>query len=259
MASTAADHVFPLRDAAIAVTGAASGIGRATVLMALAGGAKVAAIDLDRAGLDLLAEEARAGDRLILSTMDVTDCDAIAAEWERIAGRIGTVTGLVCSAGVSYESPLLEITPDLWDKVVRLNLAGTFFVAQAAARAMIAAETPGSIVTISSALGVQGRVNGAHYSASKAGVIGLTKSMALELAPHRIRVNCVAPGGVETPLMRRVLDARPGAAAAGLSRIALGRFGQPEELAASICFLLSDLSAWTTGQTLHVNGGSLLP
>jgi len=101
-------------------------------------------------------------------------------------------------------------------------------------------------------------VNGTHYSASKAGVIGLTRSLALEVASKGIRVNCVAPGGVETPLMQRVLEANPTAAAQGLARIPLGRFGQPDDLASTICFLLSDLSGWTTGQTLHVNGGSLL-
>ena len=259
MAAIEPDFAFPLLTEVILITGAASGIGRAAALMALAGGARVAAVDLDQSGLDSLRADAAADGALMTIGMDVTDLDSINSGMQIISKEFGIITGLVCSAGVSYESALLDVTPELWGKVLSINLAGTFFVAQAAARSMVSGARPGSIVTISSALGVQGRVNGVHYSASKAGVIGMTKAMALELAPYNIRVNCVAPGGVETTLMRRVLDARPGAAEQGLARIALGRFGQPEELAATICFLLSGLSGWTTGQTLHVNGGSLLP
>ena len=250
---------FPLNSRTILVTGAASGIGRAAVLMALAGGAKVAAVDIDEPLLASLREEANADDEHLHTTaMDVTDIKTVPVVLGEIEQRLGVIDGLVCSAGVTFESPVLEITPGLWDRVIQLNISGTFFVVQAVLRSLIAAELPGSIVTISSALGVSGRVNGTHYSASKAGVIGLTRSLALEVASKGIRVNCVAPGGVETPLMQRVLEANPTAAAQGLARIPLGRFGQPDDLASTICFLLSDLSGWTTGQTLHVNGGSLL-
>lgn len=251
---------FPLTDMVVLVTGAGSGIGRAAALMALRGGAKVAAIDIDRAALATL--ETEAGDlrsALLTDGMDVTSPEDVAAGLRRVEAGLGIVTGLICSAGVSIESPFLDITPDLWKRVVGLNLEGTFYISQAVTRAMVANKLPGSLITISSALGVSGRVNGAHYSASKAAVIGLTKSLALELAPHGIRVNCVAPGGVETPLMRRVLDSNPGARERGLAGIPLGRFGQPDDLAAMICFLLSTFSTWTTGQTFHVNGGSLRP
>jgi NAD(P)-dependent dehydrogenase (short-subunit alcohol dehydrogenase family) len=250
---------FPLTGAVVLITGAASGIGRAAALMALKSGAKVAAVDIDKVGLvSLEAEVGSDHAGFITDVMDVTDARNVVQCVQRVRKALGVVSGLVCSAGLTDEKPFLEISPDLWNRIVQLNLAGTFYVAQTVVRDMVANKIPGSIVTISSALGVAGRVKGAHYSASKAGVIGLTKSMALELAMHQIRVNCVAPGGVDTPLMRRVLNAIPGAEAQGLSRIPLGRFGQPDDLASTICFLLSDLAGWTTGQTLHVNGGSLL-
>jgi 3-oxoacyl-[acyl-carrier protein] reductase len=253
------DFSFPLTSLVALITGAASGIGRAAAVMALKGGAKVAAVDIDERGLaSLQAEIGSNHPGFIIDVMDVTDAQSVEHSVQRARNALGVINGLVCSAGITDERPFLEISTDLWDRVVQLNLAGTFFVAQAVARDMVANKTPGSIVTISSALGVAGRARGAHYSASKAGVIGLTKSMALELATHQIRVNCVAPGGVDTPLMRRVLNAIPGTEAQGLSRIPLGRFGQADDLGSVICFLLSDCAAWITGQTLHVNGGSLM-
>jgi len=250
---------FSLRGTTVLITGAASGIGRATAFMALQGGAKVVAVDLDEAGLISLSAAAGTDHtRLMIAPMDVTDPDSVEETIRRVSDDLGVVDGLVCSAGITVEKPFTEISPELWSRVIQVNLAGTFFVCQAVVKKLIASKLAGSIVTISSALGIAGRTNGAHYSASKAGVIGLTKSMALELATHQIRVNCVAPGGVETPLFRRVLDAKPGAEAQGLSRIPLGRFGQPDDLASMICFLLSNRTGWVTGQTLHVNGGSLL-
>ena len=250
---------FPLDGRVVLVTGGASGIGKATVLMALAGGAKVAAVDINQDALvTLRGEAAAAGDRLITDVMDVTDRICVEKSIAKIKEVLGTIDGLVCSAGISMEMPLLDVTPDLWNRVVDLNLDGTFYVAQAMARDLIASGRPGSIVTIATAQAFRGRRNSVAYVASKAGVSGLTKALALDLAPNGIRVNCVAPGAVDTPLMRSVVEKAPGGAEESLSRIPMGRFGQPEDLAASVCFLLSDAAAWTTGQTLHVNGGSLI-
>jgi 3-oxoacyl-[acyl-carrier protein] reductase len=227
--------------------------------MALANGAKTAATDIDENALAGLRAETGNHADLVTDVMDVTDSEKVAQSLRRIKEKLGTVTALVCSAGVALEAPFLDITTDLWDRIITLNLTGTFLVAQAVARDMVAQGISGSIVTISSTYGVSGYVRGAHYSASKAALFGLTKSIALELAPYKIRANCVAPGGVETPLLRRVLAARLGTQARGGKPNPLGRFGQPHEIAATICFLLSNLSGWTTGQVLHVNGGSLLP
>ena len=257
--ATSPEFTIPLEGRVILVTGGGSGIGLATVMMALASGARVAAVDIDRAALAALRDGAgEAGGRLITETMDVTDAASVAAALASVGDAFGLVDGLVCSAGISVEAPLLSVTPELWERHIALNLTGTFTVAQAVARALVEAGRPGAIVALSSAQGFRGRQNSAPYVSSKAGVFGLTKALALDLAEHGIRVNCVAPGAVETPLMRSVVARAPGGIEASLARIPLGRIGQPEDLAAPICFLLSDGAGWITGQTLHVNGGSLL-
>jgi NAD(P)-dependent dehydrogenase (short-subunit alcohol dehydrogenase family) len=243
----------------VLVTGGASGIGRATALMALAGGAKVAAVDVNREALVSLTKEAGVpGERLMTAILDVTNRADVEKVTSDIGKDLGTIDGLVCSAGISIEAPLFAVTPEIWDRVVDLNLDGTFHVAQTVARDLAASGKPGSIVTISSAQAFRGRQNSVPYVASKAGVLGLTKALALELASNGIRVNCVAPGAVDTPLMRSVVEKAPGGFGGSLARIPMGRFGRPEDLAASVCFLLSDAAAWITGQTLHVNGGSLI-
>jgi NAD(P)-dependent dehydrogenase (short-subunit alcohol dehydrogenase family) len=257
--SLAQGFAFPLDGRVVLVTGGASGIGKATVMMALAGGAKVAAVDINREALGLLTKETgAAGGRLVTAILDVTDRAHVERVTADIRKELGTIDGLVCCAGVSIEAPLLEVTPELWDRVVGLNLDGTFHVAQTVARDLVTSGKPGSIVTIASAQAFRGRQNSVAYVASKAGVFGLTKALALDLARNSIRVNCVAPGAVDTPLMRSVVAKSPGGFEESLARIPLGRFGRPEDLAASVCFLLSDAAAWTTGQTLHVNGGSLI-
>jgi NAD(P)-dependent dehydrogenase (short-subunit alcohol dehydrogenase family) len=256
---TPPEFTFPLEGRVILVTGGASGIGLATVRMALASGARVAAADIDSEGLAALRDTAgEAGERLMTETMDVTDGAGVESVLASVREAFGLVDGLVCSAGLSVESPLLSVTPELWERHIALNLTGSFTVAQAVARALVEAGRPGAIVTVASAQGFRGRQNSAPYVSSKAGLFGLTKALALDLAEHAIRVNCVAPGAVETPLMRSVVARVPGGIVASLARIPLGRIGQPEDLAAPICFLLSDAASWITGQTLHVNGGSLL-
>ena len=255
------EFAFPLDDRVILVTGGASGIGLATVRMALAGGAKVVAVDVNQEALSTLRGSAGpASDRLMAEAMDVTDAGAIAATLAKARDVFGVVDGLVCSAGVSIESPLLDVTPELWRRHIDLNLTSTFSIAQAVARDLVATGKTGSIVTISSGQGYVGWKNSAPYVASKAGVFGLTKALAIDLAANGVRVNCVAPGAVETPLLQRIIDGAedPARLRAGLAMVPLGRTGQPQDVAAPVCFLLSDAAGWMTGQTLHVNGGAIL-
>lgn len=248
-----------LRGATVLVTGAGSGIGAATALRAAASGALSVAVDVRPDRLEALARSAEElGLEVRTQVADVTDRASVDRAIEAVVESCGTPTGVVASAGTTTEVPFLELSLDEWAAIVDLNLTGTFVVAQRIARRMVERDTGGSIVTVSSSQGQTGRARGAHYAASKAGVIGLTKSMALELATHHIRVNCVAPGPVDTPLLRRILDRAPGGAEASLSRVPLGRFGEADEVAAAICFLLSDDAGWITGHTLHVNGGLLM-
>lgn len=246
-----------LKGRLIMITGGASGIGLATALMAARDGATVYAIDRDELLLaELSAIATRAGIGIHTHACEVTDPASIEAATRWCVDELGPMDGLVCSAGITQEIPFLELPLSLWNRVLDVNLTGTFLSSQIAARAMVAAGKPGAIVTISSSFGVTARPGAAAYCASKSGVIALSKTMALELAPHRIRVNCVAPGSVDTPLSRSV-RAASGRTVSG-SEQPLGRQGEPDDIASMICFLLSESASWVTGQTYHVNGGKLL-
>lgn len=241
----------------IVITGAASGIGRGTALMAARDGATIVGLDRDGALLGRLAEDAGEwGSKIRTRVADITDAKSVedAARWCK--DEIGSLNGLVCSAGTTQETPFLDFPLELWHRILDVNLTGTFLICQALSRQMVAASSSGSIVTVSSSLALAARKGGAAYSSSKAAVLALTKTMALELAAHGIRVNNVAPGSVDTPLARRT-HAASGRTGPN-SKQPLGRVGRPEDLAAMICFLLSDSASWITGQTMHVNGGSLL-
>ena len=164
--------------------------------------------------------------------------------------------GFVNNAGIFPRVPFLELTDEDWDAVHDVNLKGTFRCSQAAAKAMIEAGNGGSIVNLASVAAFRCSPNGVHYAASKAGVIGLTRAIALDLAPHRIRTNAIAPGTTDTAQPRYGMS-EDELAAAG-DAIPLGRIASPEDVAALAVFLLSGESAHVTGQTLHVNGGQFL-
>ncbi len=241
----------------IMITGGASGIGYAAALMAARDGATVYALDRNEqllAGLSSRAESE--GLSIHTHACEVTNPASVEAATQWCVNELGPMDGLVCSAGITQEIPFLELPLSLWNKVLDVNLTGTFLSSQLAARAMVASGKPGAIVTISSSFGVTARPGAAAYCASKSGVIALSKTMALELAPHRIRVNCVAPGSVDTPLSRGV-RAASGRTVSGNEQ-PLGRQGEPDDIATMICFLLSEGAGWITGQTYHVNGGKLL-
>jgi len=212
--------------------------------------------DRSRTALDEAVDTlAATGSKVAALEVDVTEAAEVKNVVEATLSAFGRVDGLVTSAGVESSIPALELTDDDFDTVVEVNLKGTFLCARGFAPAMIDGGG-GSIVTISSALAFSGRVNGAHYAAAKAGVVSLTKSLALEWGQHAVRVNCVAPGIIDTPLAGHVPAEQ---LAAYVSRTPLGRIGSAEDVANTVRFLLSAGGGYITGQTILVNGGFLMP
>lgn len=234
------------------VTGGASGIGEATCRLLAAEGAAVTVLDRDADGAARVAAEV--GGRAAVA--DVRDGDALTAAIRDAAEAMGGLTDLVNNAGLGTAKPLLDYSDKEWALLVGVNLTGTFFGIRAAAPLMIEGGG-GSIVNNASLTGLRPTRGEAPYSAAKAGVLALTKSAALELAPH-VRVNAVAPGMVRTPLTEIVVtnDAWRTAAETGTPA---GRIGTAEEVAEVIAFLASDAASYVTGQTIVVDGGSALP
>jgi len=240
------------------VTGAQQGIGRAIALALAREGADVGVNYLDdRGAADKVVQEVRgAGRRTVLVQADVAQPASAQAMVEQVVGELGGIDVLVNNAGVYPRVPLLEMRESDWDLVLDVNLKGGFFCAQAAARAMIAAGRRGSIVNMASQA-IRGAVRGVHYSASKGGVVAMTRAMALELAPHGIRVNAIAPGLTDTAQPR--YGNTEAEIAVMASAVPLGRMAQPADIAGIAVFLASNEAGHVTGQTLHVNGGSFMP
>lgn len=233
------------------VTGAGRGIGRAAAAALAEAGAHVVAAARTGAELEELVTAIRgAGGSAEALVLDVTDLDAV----ERELGRREPFHVLVDNAGTNRPAPFLEVTREDFDAVVRLNLRAAFFVAQAAARRMVEGGIPGSIVLVSSQMGHVGGRRRTVYCATKHAIEGLAKAMALDLAQHGIRVNCVAPTFVETPMTRPFFE-DPEFRADVLSRIPLGRVAAVEDLMGAFVYLASDASAMVTGTSLLVDGG----
>jgi len=240
------------------VTGAQQGIGRATALALAQAGADVGINYLDnRQAADAVVQEITAlGRRAAIVQGDVAVPAQAEAMATAVARELGGLDVLVNNAGVYPRVPFLAMKEGDWDYVLDVNLKGSFFCAQAAARYMVQAGRRGAIINLSSQA-VRGAVLGVHYSASKSGVVGMTRAMALELAPHGIRVNAVAPGLTDTAQPRYGHDEE---GLASLARaVPIGRMAQPSEIGDVIVFLASDDARYITGQVVNVNGGSYMP
>ncbi len=242
----------------VLVTGAQQGIGRATAVAFAAAGAEVAVNWLDDGeAAETVAGEIRAhGRRAFLVKADMARIDQVQAMIAAVEREFGPIDVLVNNAGVFPRVAFLDMSESDWDHVLAVNLKGACFCAQAAARAMVAAGRPGAIVNLSSGAAFRGSPRGVHYVASKGGVVSMTRAMALELAPHRIRVNAIAPGLTDTAQPR--YGGSEAEIAAAAQAMPLGRMARPDEIARAAVFLASDDAGFITGQTIHVNGGSYL-
>ncbi len=237
------------------VTGAQQGIGAAIAIALAQAGADVAINYLDGlADAEAVAAAVRAtGQRALLVPGDVSSPGGPAALVDATVAAFGKIDILVNNAGVFPRVPFLEMKESDWDFVHSINLKATCFCAQAAARSMVAAGIQGSIVSLASSAIFGASPRGAHYAASKGGVVSLTRAMATELAPHRIRVNAIAPGLTDTAQPR--YGATEEELLARAATMPLGRMGRPEDIAHVAVFLASEKAAFMTGQVVHANGG----
>jgi 3-oxoacyl-[acyl-carrier protein] reductase len=233
------------------VTGAAHGIGRATALRLAREGASVLVADSDQAAAEEAAELlSQSGGKSDAVVLDVSDRQQVNAMVDHAVTSWGGVDVLVSNAGIMDREPFLEMTDELWDRVISVNLKGVFLCGQAVARQMVDQGNGGRIVNLASNSGIFGGRGRAAYGASKAGIINLTQTMAIELAEHQILVNAVAPGATRT---RAVSGEVPSPSV--YNRAPLQRFADADEIAAMICFAASDDCSFTTGHVLAADGG----
>ena len=234
------------------VTGAAQGIGRAIGLLLARNGADIVVSDINLEKAEETAKEIRAiGPKAMALKVDVSNLSDVERMVEGILEKLAKIDILVNNAGITRDKLILRMTEEDWDAVLGVNLKGTFNCTKAVIRHMTK-QRSGKIVNIASVVGEMGNAGQANYSASKAGVIGLTKTIAREYAQRGINVNAIAPGYIETPMT----EALPGKAKEELKKlIPMERLGKPEDVAEAVLFLVSEESNYITGQVLNVNGG----
>ncbi len=231
------------------VTGAGQGMGRAIVRHFAEQGACVVAADIN---LEAARETIEGlGDKALAVSCNVADSDSVATAMAAVQARFGRFDVLVNNAGIGSIDAFAQTPDEHWQRVIGVNLTGTFFCSREAVKLMLAAGTPGVVINISSTSALTGE-GPSHYCAAKAGVMGLTRSMARELAANGIRVNTIVPGPTNTPMMADIPDDWMQSM---LKAIPLGRMGETDEIARVAAFLASDDAAFITGQNLAVNGG----
>ena len=241
--------MFDLSGKTALVTGATGGIGGAVARALHAAGAKVVLSGTRQAAIDALAAELSGAVGVACNLSDPAAVDGLIAAAEEAAGA--PIDILIANAGVTKDQILLRMKDEDWQSVIQINLESYFRLSRAATKGMMKRRA-GRIIGITSVVGVTGNPGQTNYAASKAGMIGFSKSLAQEIGSRGITVNCVAPGFIESPMTDSLNEAQREAI---LTKIPAGRLGQGDEIAAAVLYLASDEAAYVTGQTLHVNGG----
>ena len=241
--------MFDLTGKTALITGATGGIGRSIARTLYAQGATVALTDVNKEVLDVFAKEL--GERAVTYECNLLDADSISELVKKVEKDLGKIDILVNNAGITKDGLALRMTDEQFQKVMQINLMASFRLTRAVILGMMKRHY-GRIVSMASIVGVMGNAGQANYAASKAGLIGMTKSIAAEIASRGVTLNCVAPGFVQTPMT----DVLPEDVKAKMkAAIPMGRLGEPQDIANAVLFLVSDEASYITGQTLHVNGG----
>ena len=249
-----------LRERRVLISGGSSGIGKAAAQRMLEEGARVHLGGLDAAEVESAVLELRTFGHVTGSAVDVSQVEGAERLVADMVRELGGLDVLANNAGTAWRESFLQITPEHWDRMLAVNLRGMFLVAQAAGRVLVQQGDGGAVVNMSSTNGLRGEADYTHYNASKAGVLLLTRTMAIELAPHQIRVNALCPGYIDTPLNATITSGLADEQFATdyvRKNVPLGRIGRPEDVAAAYAFLASDDAAFITGAEIVVDGGQM--